>query len=92
MLQAAISNKAKIYLSQNYDKKINFIVRFPSALYHQTHLLMSSQNSIQHIADITYTSEIFPTYFRIIFRPDLHTFFSDLDVKIQPHIIQKCFE
>ena len=31
-LQAAISSKAKMYLSQNYKKKPpNFIVRFPSA-------------------------------------------------------------
>ena len=57
-LQAAISNKAKMYLSQNYDKESNFIVRFPSTLYHQTHLLMTSQN----ITDIAYSSEIFPTY------------------------------
>ena len=42
--------------------KSNFIVRFLSTLYHQTHLLMTSQNSIHHITDITYTSEIFPTY------------------------------
>ena len=53
LLQAAISNKAKMYLSQNYNKKSNFIVRFPSALYNQTHLLMTSQNSIYHITDIT---------------------------------------
>ena len=53
LLQAAISNKAKMYLSQNYNKKRNFIVRFPSALYNQTHLLMTSQNSIHHITDIT---------------------------------------
>ena len=53
LLQAAISNKAKMYLSQNYNKKSNFTVRFPSALYNQTHLLMTSQNSIHHITDIT---------------------------------------
>ena len=35
LLKAAISNKAKLYLSQNYNKKSNFIVRFPSALYNQ---------------------------------------------------------
>ena len=51
----------KMYLSQNYNEKNNFIVRFPSTSY-QTHLLMTSQNSIHHITDITYTSEIFPTY------------------------------
>ena len=60
-LQAAISNKAKMYWSQNHHKKSNVIVRFPSALYHQTHLLMTSRNSINHMTDITYTSEIFPT-------------------------------
>ena len=43
-------------------KKNNFIVRFPQTLYHQTHLLMTSKNSIHHITDITYTSEIFPTH------------------------------
>ena len=53
LLQAAVSNKAKMYLSQNYNKKSNFIVRFPSALYNQTHLLMTSQNSTHHITDIT---------------------------------------
>ena len=63
LLQAAISNEAKMYLSQNYNKKSNFIVRFQSALYNQTHLLMTSQNSIHHITDITLnTSEIFLTY------------------------------
>ena len=77
VLQAAISNKAKIYLSQNYNKKINFIVRFPSALYHQTHLLMTSQNSIHHIADITYTTEIFPTYFRL-YLDQIYTLFSQI--------------
>ena len=56
-LQAAISNKANMYLSQNYNKKA-----ISSALFHRTHLLMTSQNSIHHIEDITYTSEIFPTY------------------------------
>ena len=45
--------QSKMYLSQNYNKKRNFIVRFPSALYNQTHLLMTSQNSIHHITDIT---------------------------------------
>ena len=47
-LQAARSNKAKMYLLQNYNKKKIF-VRFPSPLFHQTHLLMTGQNSIPHI-------------------------------------------
>ena len=64
-VQAAISNKAKMYLSQNYDKKA-----ISSFVFCKPHLLMTSQNSIHHITDITYTSEIFHTY---IFIPDLQT-------------------
>ena len=49
---------------------------------------MTSQNLIHHITDITYTSEIFPTYIYIIFRLHLQTFFSYLDVKNQPQLFK----
>ena len=55
--QAAISNKAKMYLSQNHKKKA-----ISSFVFRQLRLLMTSQNSIHHITDITYTSGIFPIY------------------------------
>ena len=48
---------------------------------------MTSQN----ITDIAYSSEIFPTYIKNIFRPDLQTFLlimTYLDVKIQPQLLK----
>ena len=75
-LQAAISNKAKMNLSQNINQII--LVRFLSTLYHQTQLLMTSQNLIHDITDITYIKT--------------RLFFLDLDLKIQPQLLKKCFE
>ena len=43
------------------------------------------------MTDITYTSEIFPAYVNIIFRPDLHTFLLIFRRKNSTLIIKKIF-
>ena len=60
-------------------------------LYQDVDVVSLAAISIHHITDIINTSEIFPTYIKIIIRAALQIFFSDLDVKMQPQLFKNVF-